>query len=169
MVELTTLPSLSKVKVCVKSTRVHCYSELPHRLSNYEQADVTVYRLADGEALPGLNDNMQQPSPLPEIPKPTDSDVIHIDDTDIESPTLSDAASPPARAPGSRKRPKKSSPVVTYGGQRKSKRIRTAAAAKKGTTFSIRVSKDDTIRDVKRKVRNQRNAFFLQLASYDNC
>lgn len=118
------------------------FSRRIYRLSDYDHSPINVYRLADGESLPGVNGTVIQ-----EKAQSTEPEVIHIDDTDAESPTLSDA-SPPARAPGNRKRPK---PITTYG-QRRSKRIRTAATAKKGKTFSIWVSKDDTIRDVKRKV-----------------
>ncbi|KAH7340859.1 hypothetical protein B0J17DRAFT_653080 [Rhizoctonia solani] len=131
-----------------QANRPLCQDCRNSRLSEYDHAQINVYRLADGESFPGVNGTTNQSAQL-EKAQPSDSDVIHIEDTDNESPTLSDA-SPPARAPGNRKRPK---PVTTYG-QRRSKRIRTAATSKKGTTFSIRVSKDDTIRDVKRKIQD---------------
>lgn len=128
---------------------------MPHRLANFSNADINVYRLADGEPLPSSSNDptpSTPPKPKPKSKSIDTSDVIHIDDTDVESPTLSDA-SPPARAPGSKKRIKQAPVTTTYAGQRKSKRIRTAAAAvKKGTTFSINVSKDDTVRDIKNKV-----------------
>lgn len=149
----------------VESNLAVCQDCRKARLSDYEQVDINVYRLADGEAIPGLNGNSTNPTPPQESTKAIDApDVIHIDDTDVESPTLSDSASPPARAPGSRKRPPKYTPVKTYG-QRKSKRLRTAATVKKGTTFSIRVSKNDTLRDVKRKIQDAEDilSFYQQL------
>ncbi|CAE6490373.1 unnamed protein product [Rhizoctonia solani] len=131
-----------------QANRPLCQDCRKSRLSGYDHAQINVYRLADGESLPGANGTINQ-SAQPEKTQSTDAEVIHIEDTDNESPTLSDA-SPPARAPGNRKRQK---PVKTYG-HRRSKRIRTAAVAKKGTTFSIYVSRDDTIRDVKRKIQD---------------
>lgn len=123
-----------------------------HRLANFSNADINVYRLAEGEPVPGLPSDPTPSTPPKTKPKAVEtSDIIHIDDTDIDSPTLSDA-SPPARAPGSKKRIKQAPVVTTYAGQRKSKRIRTAAAVKRGTTFSVNISKDDTIRDIKEKV-----------------
>jgi hypothetical protein len=119
------------------------------RLSNFNNVDINVYRLAEGERLPWAANNPTPSTPPKAKPKAVNlSDVIHIDDTDIESPTLSDD-SPPARAPGNRKRQKPTGPI-TYG-PRKSKRLRTVVA-KWGNTFSISVSKDDTVRDIKRKV-----------------
>ncbi|KAF8682576.1 Cysteine proteinase [Rhizoctonia solani] len=129
------------------------------RLSNYDDAKINIYRLVDGEPLPDVNEAAKEPAQ--EKTQVTNSDVIHIDDTDAESPTLSDS-SPPARAPGNRKRPK---PVTTYAGQRRSKRIRTATTPKKGKTFFIHVNKDDTIRDVKRKIQDAEDIapFYQQL------
>ncbi|KAG8735405.1 Ubiquitin carboxyl-terminal hydrolase 48, partial [Ceratobasidium sp. 428] len=119
------------------------------RLSNLDNVSINVYRLAEGESLPWV---IEPTTPPKAKPKVADSEVIDIEDTDSESPTLSDA-SPPARAPGNRKRAKPSAPI-TYGrGQRWSKRLRTAANTKKGTTFSISVSEDDTVRDIKRKIQ----------------
>ncbi|CAE6483095.1 unnamed protein product [Rhizoctonia solani] len=137
-----------------ESNRPLCQDCRKSRLSDYDHARINVYRLADGESLPNANNTTDQPA------QSTEPDVIHIEDTDAESPTLSDA-SPPARALGSRKRPK---PITTYG-QRRSKRIRTAATAKKGKTFSIWASKDDTIRDVKRKIQDAEDIlpFYQQL------
>ncbi|KAG9094631.1 hypothetical protein FS749_012099, partial [Ceratobasidium sp. UAMH 11750] len=117
------------------------------RLSNLNNVSINVYHLAEGEPLPWATEPTTPPKARSK--EPDTSDVINIDDTDNESPTLSDA-SPPARAPGNRKRMKPSAPI-TYG-QRKSKRLRAAAATKNGTTFSISVSKDDTVRDIKRKI-----------------
>ncbi|CAE6449091.1 unnamed protein product [Rhizoctonia solani] len=132
----------------LQSNRPLCQDCRKSRLSEYDHTQINVYRLADGELPPDATNTANQ-SIQTEKAQSTDPDVIHIEDTDAESATLSDA-SPPARAPGNRKRSK---PVTTYG-QRRSKRIRTAATAKKGTTFPIRVSKDDTIRDVKRKIQD---------------
>ncbi|KAG8713111.1 hypothetical protein FRC11_013264, partial [Ceratobasidium sp. 423] len=129
----------------LQSNRPLCQDCRKSRLSEYVHAQINIYRLADGELPPDATNTTNQT----EKAQSTDPDVIHIEDTDAESATLSDA-SPPARAPGNRKRSK---PITTYG-QRRSKRIRTAATAKKGTTFSILVSKDDTIRDVKRKIQD---------------
>ncbi|CUA74929.1 ubiquitin carboxyl-terminal hydrolase 48 [Rhizoctonia solani] len=142
----------------LESNRPLCQDCRKSRLSDYNHAQINVYRLADGESLPDVNGATNQPAQT-EKAQSTEPDVIHIDDTDAESPTLSD--SPPARAPGARKRPK---PVTTYG-QRRSKRIRTAATAKKGKTFSIWVSKDDTIRDVKRQIEDAEDIvpFYQQL------
>ncbi|CAE7168504.1 unnamed protein product [Rhizoctonia solani] len=135
----------------LQSNRPLCHDCRKSRLSDYDHAQINVYRLADGESPPDTNGTANQS---------IEPEVIHIEDTDAESPTLSDA-SPPARAPGNRKRPK---PVTTYG-QRRSKRIRTAATAKKGTIFSIWVSKGDTIRDVKRKIQDAEDIvpFYQQL------
>ncbi|KAJ1309786.1 hypothetical protein OPQ81_006551 [Rhizoctonia solani] len=141
------------------SDRPLCQECRKSRLSEYDHIQINVYRLADGESLPNV-DGITSPPIQTEKAQSTEPDVIHIEDTDAESPTLSDA-SPPARAPGSRKRPK---PITTYA-QRRSKRIRTAATPKKGIMFSIRVSKDDKIRDVKRKIQDVEDIlpFYQQL------
>ncbi|KAG9102662.1 hypothetical protein FRC06_001495 [Ceratobasidium sp. 370] len=124
-----------------------CVNCRTQRLSNLDNVSINVYHLAEGEPLPWAAEPTTPPKAKSK--EPDASDVINIDDTDNDSPTLSDA-SPPARAPGNRKRMKPSAPI-TYG-QRKSKRLRSAAATKKGATFSISVNKDDTVRDIKRKV-----------------
>ncbi|CAE6465896.1 unnamed protein product, partial [Rhizoctonia solani] len=143
----------------LESNRPLCQDCRKSRLSDYNHAEINVYRLADGESVPDVNGATNRPTQTKKA-QSTEPDVIHIEDTDAESPTLSDT-SPPARALGARKRPK---PVTTYG-QRRSKRIRTAATAKKGKTFSIWVSKDDTIRDVKRKIEDAEDIvpFYQQL------
>ncbi|KAG9126666.1 hypothetical protein FRC07_002539 [Ceratobasidium sp. 392] len=154
------------VEECVSGGKDKLWSNLPLcmdcrtlRLSNLDNVSINVYRLAEGESLPWA---VEPTTPPKAKPKAADQDVISIDDTDNESPTLSDA-SPPARAPGNKRRMKPSVPV-TYG-QRKSKRLRTAATTKRGTTFSISVSKDDTVRDIKRKIEKVEDVlpFYQQL------
>ncbi|QRW14456.1 ubiquitin carboxyl-terminal hydrolase [Ceratobasidium sp. AG-Ba] len=115
------------------------------RLSNLDNVSITVYRLAEQEPLPWAAPT----TPTKPKSKNPNQEVIDIVDTDVE--TSPGDSSPPARAPGNRKRTKQAAPV-TYG-QRKSKRLRTAATTKKGTSFSISISKGDTIREIKRKIQ----------------